>query len=333
MDPEFAAAFAADPFSHLHKGPPEGISFPEYAQQTQMMVAVLAQHYEKKLPEESQYTVAHKTVGVADGQITVRIITPTSGGSGATYPVLVWLHGGGWQVGDVDMDDYHLRTIAVELNIVIINVDYRLAPTNPFPIPFDDSYAAVKWVAEHAADLKVSLDKGYLVGGDSSGGNLAAAVSLQARDDPFFAGKPITGQYLREPIVVHPFAVPEKFKSEWRSFEENKDAVTLPSAAIIRAMDGYGAPSTDPRFAPLVASSHANLPPAFIQVMGMDALRDDGVVYDKALREAGVPTRLIIHPGVLHGFYYTFPAISPAVQVDREAREGLRWLLGFTKAA
>ena len=128
------------------------------------------------------------------------------------------------------MDDAHLRTIATELNLVIVNVDYRydsssalpptyraehilfrLAPKHPFPTPFEDSYAAVKWVADHTSDLKVSLAKGFLVGGDSAGGNLAAAVVLQTRDDPFFAGKPLTGQYLREPLVVHSLAVPDKW--------------------------------------------------------------------------------------------------------------------------
>ncbi|KAM5545527.1 hypothetical protein V8D89_000565 [Ganoderma adspersum] len=332
MDPELAAALASEPFSHLRRGPPEGMSLPEYARQTRAMVAVLAEHYEKKL-EESRYTVANKTVGVADGQIPVRIITPSSAESDETHPVLVWFHGGSWQVGDPDMDDAHLRTIAVELNLAIVNVDYRLAPKYPFPIPFEDSYAAVKWVADNASDLKVSLDKGYLVGGDSAGGNLAAAVVLRARDDPFFAGRPLTGQYLREPLVVHPLAVPDKFRSEWRSFEEIKDSITLPSNAVAEAVDVYGAPPTDLRFAPLLASSHAGLPPAFIQVMGMDTLRDDGTIYEKVLREAGVPTRLIVHPGVQHGFYYMFPTISSAIQVDREEREGLRWLLSLTKSA
>ena len=88
---------------------------------------------------------------------------------------------------------------------------FRLAPKYPVPTPFEDSYAAVKWVADHASDLKVSLAKGYLVGGDSAGGNLAAAVVLKTRDDPFFAGKPLTGQYLREPLVVHSLAVPDKW--------------------------------------------------------------------------------------------------------------------------
>ncbi|PIL34606.1 hypothetical protein GSI_03385 [Ganoderma sinense ZZ0214-1] len=293
MDPELAAALATEPYAHLRKGVPEGMSLSEYAREARKMVAVLAQHYEKQL-EESRYMVADKTVSVADGQIPVRIITPTSSQSDETYPVLVWFHGGSWQVGDLDMDDAHLRTIAVELNLVIVNVDYRLAPKHPFPIPFEDSYAAVKWVGEHASDLKVSLDKGYLVGGDSAGGNLAAAVGLRARDDPFFAGRPLTGQYLREPLVVHPLAVPDKFRSEWRSFEENKDSTSLPSAAVIQALDVYGASPTDLRLAPLLASSHAGVSPAFIQVMGMDALRDDGIIYEKVLREAGVPTRLIV---------------------------------------
>ena len=87
----------------------------------------------------------------------------------------------------------------------------RMAPKHPFPVPFGDSYETVKWVAENAADLKASLKKGFLVGGDSAGANLAAAVALQARDDRFFAGRPLTGQYLREPLVVHPSAVPEKY--------------------------------------------------------------------------------------------------------------------------
>ncbi|KAI0689027.1 Alpha/Beta hydrolase protein, partial [Cerioporus squamosus] len=280
----------------------------------------------------SQYLVSDKRVPVEGpkGEITVRYVRP-SGSDEDTYPVLVWWHGGGWAIGDIDMDDNNLRTMAVELKLAIVNVDYRLAPEYPFPTPVEDCYAALKWVAEHATELKIDLKKGFIVGGESAGANMSAAIAIKARDDPFFAGRPLTGQYLREPAVVYPGAHPEKYQADLRSWDVYTDTPLLSRESAMRFFKAYAPPPTDLRVSPLLASSHARLPPAFIQVQELDPVRDHGILYEKVLREAGVPVKLVQYPGCTHGFYYAFPSISPAVKLDIDARDGLRWLLEQSK--
>ncbi|TFK85553.1 alpha/beta-hydrolase, partial [Polyporus arcularius HHB13444] len=275
----------------------------------------------------SQYIVSDKRVPVEgpDGEITVRYVRP-SGGDEDTYPVLVWCHGG-WVVGDLSMDDNNLRTIAVELKLAIVNVEYRLAPDYPFPTPFEDSYTALKWVAENAAELKVDLKKGFIVGGDSAGANMAAAIAIKARDDPFFAGRPLTGQYLREPTLAYPGAYPEKYKAAIRSFDIYTHMPLMNKKTLLHYFEAYGPPPSDLRVSPILASSHDGLPPAFIQVLELDLIRDDGIVYEQVLRDAGVPVKLVQYPGCFHGFHYVFPSISSAVKLDRDAREGIQWLL------
>ncbi|THH13380.1 hypothetical protein EW146_g6833 [Bondarzewia mesenterica] len=189
---------------------------------------------------DSEYRVEDHNVAVENGEIRVRCLIPTPAGvQGRTYPVLVWYHGGGiaspryhsarmsfmliflpqgWALGDIELDDLVLRPICVELQIVIVNVEYRRAfpavlshaPEHPFPIGVNDCYAALKWAAEHDAQLSVNLSQGFIVGGASAGGNLAAVMALRARDDPFFKGRALTGQLLDYPATIHADGYPEK---------------------------------------------------------------------------------------------------------------------------
>ncbi|PIL34600.1 hypothetical protein GSI_03379 [Ganoderma sinense ZZ0214-1] len=331
MDSELAEALASDPAYTQPLAPPDGVSLPTFArQQSKAILSPFSKHYGERLPSESEYAVSDSLVPVEGGAIAVRVVGPCVKTGREQFPVLVWIHGGGWLLGDINMDDNHLRTLCVDLKLVVVNVEYRLAPEHLFPTAFEDCYAATKWVAMNASGLPgVSLKKGFLVGGDSAGASLAAAVVLHARDDPFFSESPITGQYLREPAVVHPLAHPDKYRSIMTSFEENADTVLLNSERALDSYQTYGAPPMDPRASPLLAPTHAGLPPTFLQVMGQDPLRDDGLVYEKVLREASVKTKLVRYDGVVHGFYYTFPWISAARKVDSDARDGLRWLLSL----
>ncbi|KAI0738335.1 alpha/beta-hydrolase [Daedaleopsis nitida] len=278
-----------------------------------------------------QYAVHDKSVPVQDGEIGVRVILPVTEDENATFPILVWFHGGGFMVGDLEMDDFHLRTIGVELQLAIVNVDYRLTPEYQFPTAHDDCYAAMKWVVEQAAELKLSLDKGFIIGGDSAGGNLSAALAVRARDDPFFAAHPLTGQYLREPSVVIPGAVPDKHKDVLRSMKECKYPPFLDEDKVLMYMNLYGAQPASILMSPLLAESHSGLPPAFVQVMECDPLRDEGILYERLLREAGSATKLVRYPGCPHGFHYSFPGISATAKVDQDEREGLKWLLSLQK--
>ncbi|KAI0750449.1 alpha/beta hydrolase fold-domain-containing protein [Fomes fomentarius] len=172
-----------------------------------------------------------KAVSVDGGEILARIIMPKpadAGGQELSIPGSD-LRNAGWVAEDIDLDDNHLCSISVDLPLaVLVNVNYRRAPEHPFPTPLEDSYAALRWVVGNAADLLLSLDKGLIVGGDSAGGNISAAIALRARDDPFFSSTKITGRYLRESIVLHPLApAPAQWKAELRSFEKNKNAPIL----------------------------------------------------------------------------------------------------------
>ncbi|OCH90751.1 hypothetical protein OBBRIDRAFT_792947 [Obba rivulosa] len=285
--------------------------------------------YQKRLPPDSDYKVEDRTIPVDGGEITLRCLTPTpaNADSVSTYPLLYWMHGGGWYHGNIHMDDYTLRILCVEFQISIVNVEYRLAPEYPFPISLEDCYAGLKWAADNASVLSASLAKGFIIGGLSAGGNLTAVIAHRTRDDPFFANKKITGQLLMIPAVVHPDGVPEEYKSELTSVEENQDAPAFNRSDLYKCYSILGADPKDPRCSPLLYPSHANLPPAYLQVCGMDPLRDEGLLYEKVLREAGVKTRIDVYPGVPHGFHWAFGHISQALKYDQDTKYGLRWLL------
>ncbi|KAF9265285.1 alpha/beta-hydrolase [Marasmius fiardii PR-910] len=261
----------------------------------------LEKKYEPLLPEGSEYTVKDHEIDVGGGvTVLARAVTPVPrDGEDETFPLLFWIHGGdnhsrsGFVIGNLHMDDYRLRIASVKLRFSVVNCEYRLAPEHPFPTA----------VASHPDTFSASLKKGFLVGGQSAGGNLAAVQSWIARDDPFFKNTPLTGQLLQIPYVVHHQAVPDKYKPFLLSLEQNKDAPLLSRESLFKIRGSfrvlrssiptlYKASPEDPRASPLLSSSHRGLPPAFLQVCGLDPLRDEGLLYEKVLKEAGVPTKL-----------------------------------------
>ncbi|EIW54925.1 uncharacterized protein TRAVEDRAFT_60292 [Trametes versicolor FP-101664 SS1] len=265
--------------------------------------------------------------GGEGGIIHVRCYAPTFGGP---FPLLVWYHGGGLVAGSIELDDGYLRSICVDLQLAIVNVDYRLAPEHAFPTGFNDAYSGLKWAATNAHVLNASLTRGFLVGGTSAGATLAASVALRARDDAFFApgsGREITGQLLQTPQVVHPEAEIGRYASELRSMEEQADAPFLTARKIRAFARALRAPPNDPRVSPLLAPSHARLPRAVVQVFGLDPLRDEGLLYARVLRDAGVEVYTNVYPGCPHTFNMIFPETQVARKVDHELREGVRWLL------
>ncbi|KAI0757825.1 alpha/beta-hydrolase [Daedaleopsis nitida] len=329
LDPELAAELKAHP---EYSAPPPP---PRKASRSARTSARCLTPHSPRSDRHTAYAVEDHRVPVEGGEITVRSLVPTGEDSTATFPVLVWFHGGGWIVGDLDTDDNHLRTLCVKLQLAIVSVDYRLVPEYTFPNAHEDCYAALQWVVTHAPELRISLAKGFLVGGDSAGGNIAAATALRARDDPFFAtdsGRGLTGQYLREPVLLHPEAVPAAHRAELRSYVENADAPLVDSKAMAQSFVGYNAPPTDVRVSPVLAETHAGLPPAFLQINECDPLRDEGLLYERLLREAGCATRLVSNPGCAHGTHYWFPGIAATAKIVSDEEDGLRWLLSFTNA-
>jgi acetyl esterase len=255
--------------------------------------------------EPEDIPVDNRTIPGPAGDIPVRIYTPDGA---ADRPVIVYYHGGGWVIGELETVDRPLRSLAVRSGAVIVSVDYRLAPEHVYPAAFDDCYAATVWVAEHAAEL--GADPGRLVvAGDSAGGNLAAAVALAARDR---AGPAVAAQLLIYPVTDFDFTT--------RSYLDNGEGYLLQRPTMQWFWAHYlGAQDLgkDPYAAPARADSLVGLPPAFVMTCEFDPLRDEGEAYAARLRDAGVPVTARRYDGMLHGFLWTLGATpSGAVAVD-----------------
>ncbi|KAF9261897.1 hypothetical protein L218DRAFT_945665 [Marasmius fiardii PR-910] len=324
VDPEIA--------KHLESFPKWELEVPSIDQIRQRFGEVMVPKFQKDLepflPPSSEYTIKDHHIEVGGGiKVLARCITPTPREGEDTFPLLFWIHGGAFFLGDLHMDDYRLRMTSVKLRVTIVNCEYRLAPEHPFPAAVDDLTAALKFVTTNPDTFSASLKKGFIIGGASAGGNLAAVLSWMARDDPFYNDKPVTGQLLIIPVIIHDKGYPEKYKSSLLSLEQNKDAPILGKSDVVQMFELYGAPPTDPRVSPLLLRSHEGLPPAFIQACGLDPLRDEALLYGKVLKQAGVPTKLVVYSGVPHGFEGLFFHIKKAEKARENFDKGLQWLL------
>ena len=253
-----------------------------------------------------------RTVPSPDGDIPARIYIPAGDGP---FPVLVYFHGGGWVIGSLETIDAPLRALANRAGCVVVSIDYRLAPDHKFPCAPEDSYAATRWVAEHAASFKG--DPAHLaVGGDSAGGNLAAVVALMARDR---GGPPISYQLLIYPVTNHDYSTP--------SYQENAEGYLLTKNSMVWFWNHYLQSAEDgrnPYASPLQAKDLSGLPPALVITAEYDPLRDEGEAYANRLRQAGVATETKRHDGMIHGFFQMAGVMDQGKQAIEEAAQGLR---------
>jgi acetyl esterase len=231
-------------------------------------------------------------------------------------PLLVFYHGGGWTIGDLDTHDALCRLTCRDADVHVLSIDYRLAPEHRAPAAVDDAYAAFRWAHEHAGDLGAIPDK-VAVGGDSAGGNLAAVVSQLARNDN---GPMPVLQWLIYPRT--------DFTAQTRSLSLFADGFLLTKHDVdwftAQYLDGSGIEPNDPRVSPLLADSLSGLPPALIAVAGFDPLRDEGERYAAALRAAGTAVDLRCMGSLAHGFGSLFPLGGDSAAATVELVSALR---------
>ena len=240
------------------------------------------------------------------GPIPLRRYVPL----GEVFGTCLYLHAGGWVIGDLEFCDATCRRLAAAAACEVVSVDYRLAPEHPFPQPLDDAYAALLWLArERPGPLAIM--------GESAGGNLAAACTIRARDS---GGPKLVGQILAYPVTDHDFAT--------LSYQEIGDRNWLLSTADMEWFWDHYSPAgldrTDPLLSPLHLADPSGLPPAFICVAELDPLREEGLAYARHLAAAGVPVVSRCDPDMLHGYLFAAGAVPLATEALTAAAHWLR---------
>jgi acetyl esterase len=259
--------------------------------------------------------VENRSILGPDGAVPVRIYWPQERPE-APLPALVYFHGGGWVICDLDTHDPTCRAITNSVGCVVVSVDYRLAPEHKFPAAAEDAYAATLWVAANAIDLGVDATR-IAVGGDSAGGNLTAAVALMARDrhvpDIVFQ------------LMVYP--VTDLTAMDTPSHRENGEGYFLTTAAMDWYRRQYLADLSEaahPYASPLQTADLGGLPPALVITAELDPLRDEGEAYAARLWDAGVSATASRYDGVFHGFAALGVLLDAAKQANEEAYAALR---------
>jgi acetyl esterase len=268
--------------------------------------------------EESQLVHA-ATEHVADvselelpGSLSVRLYRPDAA---RPLPALVFFFGGGWVIGSLESADSVCRRLANAVSCAVFSVAYRRAPEHRFPAAVEDCYAATCWASEHGAGL--GLDPARLaIGGASSGGNLAAAVTQLARDR---GGPPLVFQLLVYPPVDHGAATPSRRERPAPPFFGPEDLDWCWSHYLADPADGES-----PLASPLRAADLAGLPPALVVTAEIDPIRDEAELYAGRLRDAGVPAEAARFAGVPHGFFSLADRLDAAVEAQARAASALR---------
>jgi acetyl esterase len=255
-------------------------------------------------PEPVHHVMDRRIPG-PDSDLPIRVYTPNGPGP---HPVLVYFFGGGWTLGSVDTSDGICRRLTNVAACVTVTVGYRLAPEHRFPAAVEDCYAATCWIAEHATELGGHTNR-IAVGGDSAGGNLAAAVALLVRER---GGVDLVGQ-----LLVYPNT---DFLADSGSMADNTDPALFNRTSVAWYWKHYLATESDgsdPLASPLRATDLRGLPPALVITAEYDPLRDQGEAYARRLAEYGVPVQLTRYDGMVHGFF----AMAGSLDAGRAAIE------------
>ena len=265
-----------------------------------------------RTPGPDVASVENRSIAGPGGQVPIRIYKPAGPGP---FPAIVWAHGGGMVIGTLETCDYISRKLSVNVECVVVSVDYRLAPEHTFSAAPDDFYAATTWVAENAREL--SVDAGRIsVGGESAGANLAAVVTLMAKDR---GGPSLVHQMLVNPMLDTNFDTP--------SYIENAEGYFLTRKTMMWYWEqylGHSGGTKDPYAAPLQAKDVSGLPPALLIVGEFDPLRDETEAYAARLAAAGVVTTCTRYDGGVHNFFSMPATVDKATQAVAQMSDALK---------
>jgi acetyl esterase len=246
------------------------------------------------------------------GEIPVRVYTPEGNGP---FPGLVYFHGGGWVLCDLDTHDVVCRAIARRAPAVVVAVDYRLAPEHKFPAAVEDAFAATRWVSQNATRLNIDRRR-IAVGGDSAGGNISAVVSLKSRQ---------SGPNIALQVLVYPVTNLSSFDTtSYREFAEGYHLTRSEMEWFRREYLSNPEQAADPDASPLLAPDVSGAPPALVITAECDLLRDEGEAYAERLRQEGVPLTLTRYPGMIHPFFSLSGAIRDAVKALDQVADAIR---------
>jgi acetyl esterase len=266
-------------------------------------------------------SVAHTFIPGPTADLPARVYTPAGD---APRGGIVYFHGSGFVIANIEICDAAVRSLANSTGCVVVSVNYQKAPEHKFPVPFDDCDAATEWVYAHAGDLGIDRER-FAVAGDSAGGNLAAAVSLKARDAH---GPKIAFQCLIYPALDYNWDTP--------AAHENAEGYGLQRESMRWFWEHYVTSPSDgenPLVSPMRAPDLSGLPPAFIATAEFDPLRDDGENYADRLREAGVEATVKRYDGMIHGCYWMLGAIDASRTIHADVATAFARVLGAPVAA
>jgi len=274
-------------------------------------------------PGPELHQVEDRKIPGEHDDIPLRVYTPKA--SDNALPALIYFHGGGWVIGDLDTHDRECRLLADQADCVVIAVDYRLAPEHPFPASHQDCWSALHYVVEHPGHFNIDAGR-IAVGGDSAGGNLSAFVALAARD----AQIDLKLQMLIYPATDARAHHPDSEHEPYPSLLENADAVVLTRdtmryfASHVATGQNHKDVVNDWRMSPLLAENHEGLAPAFIATCEFDPIRDEGNVYAEKLQAAGVPVQHKVWAGQPHLLFQLSPVLDDGKALISECVSALK---------
>lgn len=243
-------------------------------------------------------------------------------------PLIVFSFGGGFIGGDMHAGTGFARAWVRLFGAVVVDISYRLAPEHKFPISQYDGIDSAKWLAEHASEIGADPNKGFIIGGISAGATVSSVITNASLTEKF--AHPITGQWLSVPSLMDHGSVPEKYKPYFLSQEHNVEVPILPLSALSAIQKHTGWDVNSPLRYPVLNKDVplSSIPPTYLQADGLDPLRDDALIYEEMLKDAGVKTKIDFYPGCPHAHFALMPGIELSNKAVADIMVGMGWLLG-----